>query len=195
MGFESGLADAGLRIPLFKKSNLPMNRIYCKDSKAHLVMKQLKHAYATLIDLPEALPFGSPPEELSKLSDMEAVEKKEAMKEKELFAFVKKLGKFLGERTCFIGEDIIGEKFYKRFLFEKGGFIELMTGEPVAISAHFTSKARAQKFASALSKSLKGTVKKAKLLEILDSSTVVDEEEAYKLTYEKWEKLKEIRGD
>ncbi len=158
-------------------------------------MKQLKHAYATLIDLPEALPFGSPPENLQEIADMDKLEKKEAAREKELFAFVKKLEKHLGERTCFIGEDIIGEKFYKRFLFEKGGFIELMTGEPVAISAHFTSKARAQKFADALGKSLKGVVKEAKLLEILNSSIVVDEEEGYKLTYEKWEKMKEIRGD
>jgi len=158
-------------------------------------MKKLKHAYVTLIDLPEALPFGVPPSEQNDVDAMEKEDKANQQREKLLFNFMKRLEKGLGEASCFIGEDIIGEKFYKRFLFEKGGFVEMMTGEPVAISAHFTSKPRADKFAEALKKALKGTLKEKRLLEMLMSTIVVNEEEEYALSFQQWEKLKSIRGD
>jgi hypothetical protein len=153
---------------------------------------QLSHAYVTLLDLPEAMPFGLVVgEESEKLSEDS---KKLVESDKKLFAFVKMLEKDFGERVVYIGEDVIGEKFYKRFLFEKNGFVEIMTGAPVVVSAHFIGKARADKFAEALRKAIKQAVRDPKPQQILLSSIEVSEEESERISYDKWEKLKDIRG-
>jgi len=152
----------------------------------------LSHAYVTLLDLPEALPFGIVvSEEAEKLS---ADSRKLTESDRKLFAFIKVLERDFGERLVYIGEDVIGEKFYKRFLFEKNGFVEIMTGVPVVISAHFIGKARADKFAEALRKAIKQTVRDPKPQQILLSSIEVSEEESERISYDKWEKLKDIRG-
>src|SRR3989338_2658851 len=148
----------------------------------------LSHAYVTLLDLPEALPFGIVvSEEAEKLS---ADSRKLTESDRKLFAFIKVLERDFGERLVYIGEDVIGEKFYKRFLFEKNGFVEIMTGVPVVISAHFIGKARADKFAEALRKAIKQTVRDPKPQQILLSSIEVSEEESERISYDKWEKLK-----
>lgn len=156
-----------------------------------------KHAYVTLIDLPEAMPFGiESTKEDASLAQIDAAQKKLQESDVKLFAFVNILQKKLGEQLVYIGEDIIGEKFYKRFLFEKGGFVEIMTGVPVAISAHFIGIKRANKFAEALKHAIQKTVSDPKPAEIMVNTLVVNEEEAYKLTYEKWDKMRQIReGD
>jgi hypothetical protein len=148
----------------------------------------------TLIDLPEALPFGSDTPDSADLVAL-ATQNSESETDRALFEFVKSLERNFGEKTCFIGEDIVGEKFYKRFLFEKGGFIEIMTGVPVAISAHFTTKLRSDKFSRALSASISKLVRNPKIREVLVSTIVSDQEADLVLNFEKWEKIKRIRGE
>lgn len=156
--------------------------------------KKLKHAYVTLIDLPEALPFGvQPAKDALDIKQMEADQKKQQESDALLFTFIKQIRRNFKEELIYIGEDMIGEKFYKRFLFEKGGFVEIMTGVPIAISAHFTTLFRAKKFSAALVKALKVGVKEKKLVEILANTMIVNEEESSKLTYETWDKLRQIR--
>jgi adenylate kinase family enzyme len=154
---------------------------------------KIKHTYVVLIDLPEALPFElkltkAKPEELKELDH----ESKKS--EEKLFEFVSKLEKNLKEEFSFIGEDIIGEKFYKRFLLPKSGFMEIMYQPPAAIIAHFLDIKRAKAFAKALKKTIDQTIADDKLKTILKNMVEVNTEKEEVLTYEKWSKLKEIRG-
>lgn len=152
-----------------------------------------KHCYVVLVDLPEALPFeikliSAKPGEIAK-ADI-----KTANAEKELFNFISKLEKNFKEEFSFIGEDIIGEKFYKRFLFPKSGFMEIMYQAPVAIVAHFLDTKRAKNFASALKKVIDQTIVDEKIKMILKNMIEVNTEKEEALTYEKWSKMKKIRG-
>jgi len=152
----------------------------------------LKHFYVTLLDLPEALPFAFVP--TVNLEEVDKDAKKEAEADLKLQKFTVQLMKKIGEDFAFIGDDIIGEKFYKRFLFEKNGFMEVMTGVPAVISAHFTTKTRANKFAEALRQTIKNQVKDKKISAILMSAVEVSEDEASRLSFETWEKLRNIRS-
>jgi len=151
-----------------------------------------KHVYVTLIDLPETLPFEtsqekSKPEKIAK--EFEDSKKSET----ELFNFVNRLEKNFKEEFSFIGDDLIGEKFYKRFLFQKDGFLEIMYQRPAAIIAHFIDEKRATLFSQALKKTLEETVKDKKLLMILQNLVEVNKEKEDLLTYDKWTKLTKIR--
>lgn len=154
--------------------------------------KMLKHFYVTLLDLPEALPFAF--SQSGNFEDMEKDAQNEAKAEKILLAFVAQLMKKFGDDFAYIGDDVIGEKFYRRFLFEKNGFVEIMTGVPAVISAHFTSKPRAEKFAEALKKTIQLQVKNKKAMSVLLQAVEVSEDDSSRLTFEKWEKLRDIRS-
>lgn len=151
----------------------------------------LKHFYVTLLDLPEAMPFTFTTSE--DISNLESDEKIERTAEKRLITFVSVLTKKYGEKFAYIGDDIIGEKFYKRFLFEKNGFLEIMTGVPAVISAHFTTEKKAKRFALALKATIQQQVKNEKARGVLVAGIEVSEDEASRLSFEKWEKLREIR--
>jgi len=152
-----------------------------------------KHCYVVLIDLPEALPF-EVKETLTKPSKMKKVADETHRAEGELFNFVSKLERNFKEEFSFIGEDIIGEKFYKRFLFPKSGFMEIMYQAPVAIVAHFLDTRRANRFAKALERAIEQTIKDGKILMILKNIIEVSSEKEEVLTYEKWSQMREIRG-
>lgn len=145
---------------------------------------KLRHSYVTLIDLSEILPFSCD----GKID----ASMKEA--ERNLFLFMSLLEKKAKQHFCYIGEDIISEKYYKRFLFEKGGFVEIMTGAPVVLCAHFTSELQAKKFAEALKNSLKSFIKNRNIGILLNTIEVHTEKEE-QLTYEKWRRMHDIRMD
>ncbi|GEM_PF-1280488 len=152
----------------------------------------LRHFYVTLLDLPEALPFAFNPS--GKFEEIEKDEKKEIIAEVKLQKFVVQLMKKFGEDFAYIGDDIVGEKFYKRFLFEKSGFLEVMTGVPAVVSAHFTTRARAEKFAQSLRETIKKQVTNEKAKPILLNGVEVSEDERSRLGFETWEKLRNIRS-
>jgi hypothetical protein len=152
-----------------------------------------KHTYVVLIDLPEALPFELPlmkadPNNIGELNQ------KAQKAEEALFQFIEKLEKEFKEDFSFIGEDVIGEKFYKRFLFPKGGFLEVMYQTPAALIAHFIEKDRAEKFSKSLKKVIDKTVGEDKVKMILKNLVEVNTEKEESLTYEKWTKLTKIRS-
>ncbi len=155
-------------------------------------IRMLKHFYVTLLDLPEALPFAFMPS--GKIEDLAKEDRNEIKAEKKLLAFVTFLCKKFGDKFAYIGEDVIGEKFYRRFLFQKNGFLEVMTGVPAVVSAHFTDKKRADKFANALKKTIENQVSNAQAKKILLQSIEVSEDEQSRLSFEKWEKMREIRA-
>jgi hypothetical protein len=151
-----------------------------------------KHTYVVLIDLPEALPF-----EINSMktdpNNMKEIDHQTEKAEKALFQFVNKLEKEFGENFSFIGEDVIGEKFYKRFLFPKGGFMEIMYQTPAAIIAHFIQEKRAEKFSKILEKAIDHTIPDEKPKMILKNLIEVNTEGDESLNYEKWSKLRTIR--
>jgi len=152
-----------------------------------------RHTYVVLIDLPEALPFEFKLTD-AKPDDLDELDHDAKKSEEELFKFVTKLEKRFKEEFSFIGEDIIGEKFYKRFLFPKGGFLEIMYQPPAALIGHFIKLDRAKSFAKALKKVIDGTIKEDKVKMILKNLIEVNTEKEEPLTYEKWTKLTKIRG-
>lgn len=140
---------------------------------------EVKHAWVSLLDILEVLPFA-----------VFAGEKE--IKNEKLFEFIDTLSEIFEEKIYYIGSDIIQEKFYERFLFEKGGFLEIMLQAPVAIIAHFVEKDRAEKFAEALKSALEKICHEK--AEMLKNLIEVSCEEEQALNYKTWEKLKEIRG-
>jgi hypothetical protein len=157
-----------------------------------------KHSYVTLIDLPEALPFEVRLEKKKAHSKAKKSKVKEILTEgsentKKIFEFIELLEKAFGEEFSYIGEDIVGDKFYKRFLFPKGGFLEIMTQAPAAIIAHFIETKRAKKFATSLKKVITKTIEDKTSANILKGLVEVASEKEEPLTYEKWSELKEIR--
>jgi hypothetical protein len=152
-----------------------------------------KHSYVVLIDLPECLPF-TIKKELTKPEEIKEVDGESKKSEKQLLIFMQKLEKNFKEEISFIGEDIIAEKLYKRFLFIKSGFMEIMYQAPVSIIAHFIEKKRAETFAQALRETLKQILKNEQLKNILVNMVEVSTEKEEALTYEKWSKMKEIRS-
>lgn len=154
-----------------------------------------KHTYVVLIDLPEALPFEFKLIKTKPDGDgLDHLDGEAKKSEEELFKFVARLEKYFKEEFSFIGEDIIGEKFYKRFLFRKDGFLEIMYQPPAALIGHFIEPDRAKNFAEALEKVIDETVKEDKVKMILKNLIEVNTEKEEPLTYEKWGKLTKIRG-
>lgn len=143
-----------------------------------------KHSFVSLLDLPEILPFAKKCEHLDDINE-------ECMKA--LANFVDLIAKQMKEEIHYIGQDNIGEKFYERFLFKKGGFMEIMTQPPVAIVGHFIEEKRAKKFSDALKKSVL-TIKDPVAKLVADSIEVESEEEQV-LDYKTWSKLKDLRED
>jgi hypothetical protein len=152
-----------------------------------------KHSYVVLIDLPESLPF-TIKKDLTKPDEIKEVDGESKRSEKELLIFLTRLEKNFKEQISFIGEDIIAEKLYKRFLFPKSGFMEIMYQAPVSIIVHFIDMKRAKNFASALKKTLSQTVRDEKVKNILVNMVEVNTEKEEALTYNKWSKMKDIRS-
>ncbi|MCD6591304.1 MAG: hypothetical protein J7K72_05020 [Candidatus Aenigmarchaeota archaeon] len=147
-----------------------------------------KHSYVVLIDLPEVLPF-----EMKRKKGIKEILEMGEEDIKKVFEFVVLLEKEFGEEISFIGEDVIAEKFYRRFLFPNGGFMEIMTEPPAAIVAHFIEIRRARKFAEALKRVLNKVVKEKTIRDILKKSVEVSSEKEDVLTYKKWTEMKSIR--
>lgn len=141
---------------------------------------ETKHSWASVLDLPEILPFA-----IKEDLDDKYI--------KDLFKFVDDLSKSFGEKIFYIGQDTIGEKFYERFMFEKNGFLEVMVQAPVAIIAHFVTDKRAQEFSDALKKVL--TKMKSQTAKMVAEAVEVQTEKEQTLDYKTWAKLREIRGD
>ena len=148
-----------------------------------------KHIFVPVLDVGEILPF------IVKKTKTLAENIKEQQRAKyELIKFIDKLEKDYKESIYYMGMDIIEAKTYERFIFEKGGFFEIMTESPLAMNAHFVHQEHARKFCGALKKTLKSIMKKDKVSEMFINSIEVNSEEDQSLTFEKWGRLKNIKS-
>jgi len=147
-----------------------------------------KHVFVPALDAGEIIPFT-----VKKIENVQdSIRLQEVAKEK-LVEFINKLEKEFHEGIYYLGFDEIGGKFYERFMFEKGGFLEIMVEAPVAINAHFIEEEKAKKFCIALKKTLKGMLPKNKVSEMFTNSIDVETDNQDSLTYKKWETIKGIR--
>lgn len=153
-------------------------------------MLKVKHFYVNVLDAPELIPFTVKLEK-----DLTASLKQQEKARQELDKFINILRKDFKEPIWYIGFDIIGEKFFERFIFEHGGFLEIMMEAPSAINAHFVHEARAEKFTKALKKTLTKILPKKPIAKMFLENIEIGSEEAAELKVEEWDKLKKIRED
>lgn len=148
-----------------------------------------KHIFVPALDVGEILPFV-----IRKTKNLKDSITEQERARKELERFVDKLQKSYKEPIWYMGMDVITGKTYERFIFEKGGFFEIMTEAPLALNAHFVHDAKAKKFLIALKKTLKATLPKGPATELFLESIHVQSEEDEDLKYKTWTSLKQIRG-
>ncbi|MBW2976123.1 hypothetical protein KY347_01605 [Candidatus Woesearchaeota archaeon] len=146
-----------------------------------------KHIFVASLDAGELLPFAV----RKKKTVQENIQEQERAK-KELIKFIDRLEKNYNDSIYYMGMDLIEAKNYERFMFEKGGFFEVMVESPLAMNAHFVHRKRAETFCNALKKTLRSMLRKDKVTEMFVDSIEVNSEQDQSLTYEKWSKLKAI---
>ncbi len=112
-------------------------------------MKDLDHFVVSAVDSKGMMPFMK---KKSKIIDEEIKEEKNAIDE--LGRFIDIIRKHSKEKIHYIGEDRKHGKHIERFLFSKGGFLEVSLEHPISIQAHFTNRKRADKFCLGLKNSV-----------------------------------------
>ncbi|MBD3203873.1 hypothetical protein GF327_06240 [Candidatus Woesearchaeota archaeon] len=147
-----------------------------------------KHIFVAALDVGEILPFSI--KDIEKLA--EQIKEQERAK-KELEKFIGILENKFDEPVWYMGTDIIGEKYYERFIFDNGGFFEIMQEPPVALNAHFVHEKRAEKFHESLKDSLKQLLPDSPISDMFLNSIEIKTQEADSLTVHKWTKMKNIR--
>jgi hypothetical protein len=146
----------------------------------------------SLVDLPESLVFS--------VGDSDKGNFKQQMdrqenSQKALFHFIDTLSSSFDEKIYYMGQDVIGEKFYYRFQFGKQGFLEVMNQAPVSIIAHFIDEKRAKLFFSVLKKNLSYAVREDRrnTLDILLANLELSKQTDEGLKVETHAKLARIR--
>lgn len=147
-----------------------------------------KHFFVAALDVAELMPFT-----ITNTDDYMKMTKIIEDSRKKLESFMNDLIKNFKEDIWYMGSDVIGEKNYERFIFDKGGFFEVMTEAPVALNAHFVHKKRAGKFREALIKTLKKILPDDPATSMFLDSIEVREEAEDNLKVEVWDDIKEIR--
>ena len=74
---------------------------------------------------------------------------------KSLEKFMKILEKYFKEKIYSMGFDIINNKCYERFMFEKNGFLEIVIGKNPEIEAAFSNERKIKRFKKALDKTIR----------------------------------------
>ena len=148
-----------------------------------------KHIFVPVLDIEEMLPFVIK----SKGKLQEKIKEQETARA-ELTKFIDQLEKNYKESIYYMGMDIIESKTYERFIFEKGGFFEIMIEAPLSMNAHFIDEKKAKSFCLALKKTLKSVLKNNPMAKMFINSIEVQDESDQGLTYEKWDRMKGIRN-
>ncbi len=151
---------------------------------------KIKHCCVSVLDVPEVLPFGFESEVAGSVQDI--LEYNDHSDEV-LSDFMSDLEREFCEGVYTLGTDVVGDKFYRRFMFEKGGFAEVAIERPCAIIAHFISLERGHAFAEALSKVINKYVK-GEIGELLIGDIQVSFQEESELNNYKIAELRKLRN-
>ena len=149
---------------------------------------KIKHIFIPALDISEQLPFV-----VKEGKDLQATFKEQDRAKKELVKFITLLEKNFKEEISYLGMDVIGEKSYERFMFKGSGFFEVMVEAPLAMTAHFPEKKRAEKFCNAFKKALDKVLPNGSSKSMFLESIEVKDENDESLTVEDWHKIKNIR--
>lgn len=150
---------------------------------------ETKHIFVAAVDVGEILPFVIRTKKNVKES---LVEQERARLELERFIDV--LESKYKEKIWYMGMDVIAGKNYERFIFDKGGFFEIMVEAPLALNAHFVNEKKAEKFRDALKECLTVIIPKGPISDMFINAIEVQKEESESLTYKEWNNLKKIRN-
>mgnify|MGYP006300524801 CR=1 FL=1 len=149
-----------------------------------------KHVFVSIVDVGEIIPFS-----IKEKKDFKEKLQEEKRARKELEKFIDNLEKTFNENIYYMGMDVIGEKSLERFIFQKGGFLEILIEPPAVLNAHFVNKKRANKFCKSLKKTIKETLEDNSVSKMLIDSISVREEKDESMTVKKWNLMKDIRKD
>ena len=151
---------------------------------------EIKHCCVSLLDVPEVLPFGYEPTAAENLVDiLKDTDRSEDM----LVEFMTDLEKEFKEPIYRLGQDMVGEKLYRRYLLEKDGFIEIALEKPAAIIAHFTNIERGKDFAAALEKTITKYVE-GDIAQLLCDDINISYQEETDLTQYKLQEIRHLRN-
>ena len=148
-----------------------------------------KHIFISALDINEQLPFV-----IKTTKNLQDNFKEQDRAKKELEKFVNLLEKNFKEDISYLGMDVIGEKSYERFMFKKSGFFEIMVEAPVALTAHFPQRKRAEQFCEALKLTMKKILPKGPQTDMFLDSLEVNDEQDQSLGVDDWNKIKDIRN-
>ncbi|MBN1385678.1 hypothetical protein JW968_01745 [Candidatus Woesearchaeota archaeon] len=146
------------------------------------------HIFVPLVDIEEMLPFT-----FRSYENLEESMQEQERSRQELMKFIGVLEQRFNKKILYLGFDEIAGRFYERFIFEEGGFFEIMIEAPVAMNAHFFQEEHAKTFAEALRQTLYETLPDTPIKEMFLQSIEVQSEDDISLTYKKWETLKSIK--
>jgi len=150
--------------------------------------KRPNYKRVSIVDVNELLSFAK-----KEYHELEEQIQEEKRVENELKDFIKAIEKHSKHKIHYIGHEKRHGKHLVRFLFKKGGFLEVMVEKPLAINAHFINEKHAEKFAQGLKKTLHEVLPENKVKDMVINDVKV--EDGFKedmLTFDKWSSLHNI---
>lgn len=112
--------------------------------------------------------------------------------QEELTQFISLLQNQLKEEIKYIGEDTSCGKHLERFLFSKGGFLEIYLEKPLVLKGHFLHKRHADRFVSALKHALKVVIPESPIKSLFIQSIGVEKVQKDPLSTESWMAMHKI---
>ncbi len=148
-----------------------------------------KHIFVAALDVGEILPFA-----IKKMKTLQEGIREQERALAQLAAFIGLLESKYKQKIYYMGLDVIQEKTYERFIFEKEGFFEIMMETPLALNAHFIEKKHADRFCTALKTTLRELLPLSPISDMFLESIKVEDENSQSLTYKAWDEMKDIRN-
>ncbi|MBN1502393.1 hypothetical protein JW930_02515 [Candidatus Woesearchaeota archaeon] len=150
-----------------------------------MTKKEPSYKVVSLLDVNELLSFAK-----QEVKGLEDEIKEEQRVEEELKEFIKHIEKHSGHKLNYIGHEKRYGKHLVRFLFQDGGFLEVIVEKPLAMNAHFSDEEQAKKFVSGLKKTLEKTLPDHPVKDMfIDSIHIEDGFKDDVLTVDKWSKI------
>ena len=113
---------------------------YTKESKTEKSTNAIPNAF--IFSVEKGLPFHVRKEGLSAFKELERANSV-------LQKLVRRIEKRFHDVVWYIGTDIFADGIYERFVFNKGGFMEIRIGSNAGTYAYFNSEKKAQEFKKA----------------------------------------------
>jgi len=151
--------------------------------------KSKQYWFVPVLDAAEIIPFA-----IRKAKNVKESFALQDQSRDSLAKFIPALEKAFGGKIISIGSDVIGEKFYERYLFDKDGFLEIMMEAPLAMNAHFVDEKCAKRFAAALKKALSGMLPKNQMSKMLVENIQPSSAAESELKVETWDKIKGLKA-